>query len=134
MMTPLGWLASVIGRAVDLDHAYGAQCVDLVNDWLVHGRGVSMVTGNAVDIMYQGIKGFQWIANGPTNAPTPGSVLVWHANVLAVGIGRYGHTAVAIAADSMHVLSLDQNWNGQPSAALVLHPYTGLAGWHQPLE
>lgn len=130
MKTFMGWLAGALGRSIDYDRAYGVQCVDLVNDYLVNGLVVAGAWGNAVDIKKQHIEGFRWVSNAPTNFPESGSIVVWNANVRQLGIGPYGHTAIVILADAAHMLTIDQNWDGAPSAQVHLHSYTGVAGWH----
>jgi hypothetical protein len=127
-MTFGAWLAASQGRFIDVDGAYGAQCMDLINDYLVRVAGVPRVGGNAIDLPRNRPQGFTWIPNTPTNMPSWGDVIVWGSNV-TVGTGPYGHTAVCVLADSMHLLSMDQNWPTGHATQLVYHGYAGVIGW-----
>lgn len=130
----LSWLARFLGVPIDYDGADGPQCVDAVNSYLTLERGVHAVSGNAVDIARQRIAGAVWVANTPTNAPSPGDVVVWQGGVPALGIGQYGHCAIALLADSVTLLSADQNWAGHRYLAVQLHTYVGVLGWHHFAE
>lgn len=118
------WLDAVLGRAIDVDGAYGAQCVDLVNDYLQRCWATGRVSGNAVDIARQAIRGFRWQANARLNAPPAGSIVVW-------GHQPVGHTAVCIWASPMTLITLDQNWAGIQRAEVVVHSYGAVLGWHR---
>jgi len=127
------WLNSVNGSRVDVDHVYGAQCFDLVNDYVKSVLGLPYLAGAyAVDIQHDRPKGFMWVANGPDNAPTPGSVVVWQANDRA-GTGAAGHCAVALLADDRSLITIDQNWPTGHATAIVFHNYDGVVGWLAPM-
>lgn len=132
-MTLLQWLIHRLGTSIDIDGAYGAQCVDAINDYLAE-LGAPRVHGNAVDIAHQSIPGFAWRANSPDNAPRAGSIVVWNANDTVLHIGQFGHTAVAIHADRWGMVTADQNWAGVPRLALYAHTYRAVAGWHYPTD
>lgn len=131
-MTFMQWLLRRLGTAIDIDGAYGAQCVDAVNGYLAEVCRAAGVTGDAVDIARQHINGFAWRVNADDNAPRPGSVVVWNANVGELGIGQYGHTAIAVFADRYGLITADQNWGGVRALTLTRHTYRGVAGWHYP--
>lgn len=124
----LYFIAAHLGRRVTSPGGLGGECVDLIELWL-RALGVPTIAGNAVDLWGDAAqRDFIHILNGPTNAPQAGDVVVWH-RAPSVGIGPFGHCAVCVLADSMRLLTLDQNWpNGSP-VALVLHPYDGVTGW-----
>lgn len=105
------------------------QCVALVNQWLTEGLGKQAVFLNAVDWARAEIPGMTAVLNGPTNFPASGDIVVWHA-FSPNGIGPYGHVAVCLAADSMHLVSLDQNWGLPQSVRPVIHDFGGVALWH----
>jgi CHAP domain-containing protein len=127
------WLLSNVGHAVDVDGAYGPQCVDAVNSYLSGVCNLPRVTGDAKDIAAQTIHGFSWTNNSATNSPRPGSILVWrpgrHGSVY---VDPLGHTAVALLADRWGIISADQNWQDVRKLLLTLHNYEGLWGWHHP--
>lgn len=130
-MTLLDFVASVYHKRVTAPGGLGGQCVDLANVYLDITRSLAPIRANAVDWQRQRLPGFVWVVNRPTNAPLPGSLVVWGPDP-RIGIGADGHIAIALAADSMHVLSLDQNWWVQQCIP-VLHDYRAISGWHEPL-
>jgi hypothetical protein len=132
-MTFVQWLLSNVGHAIDVDDAYGPQCVDAVNSYLQNVRLLPRVTGNAKDIPAQTIHGMSWANNAPTNAPRPGSIIVWRPGAYGqVRISQYGHTAISVLADKWGFISADQNWLDVGRLDLCLHNYDGVWGWHHP--
>lgn len=131
MKTFGGYLLSRYGGRVDFDAVPPASCIDLVNDYMAAQWGAPRYTGNAVDIPRQPRTGWTWVSNGPKNYPPRGAVVCWHPNVSGLGIGPYAHTAVAVWADANLLISLDQGWPEDAPANLILHTYTGVAGWWQ---
>lgn len=107
------------------------QCVALCNEWLRERYGLGPVWANAVDWAAARPQGLEWVDNSPTNYPPAGAVMVWKAYA-GHGIGPFGHVAVCLAACSMVLLTVDQNWPAGSPVALVLHDYLGVAGWLQP--
>lgn len=127
------WLLANIGRAIDVDGAYGPQCVDAVNSYLAQVYGCQPVSGDAIDIANQTIYGFSWVSNGAFNVPRAGSILVWSAGkTRRVTVGAAGHTAICVVADARSLLSVDQNWIGVRALTLTLHNYDLVLGWHHP--
>lgn len=122
-MTLAAWIAVVLGQSIDVDQVYGAQCVDLVNDYLRRVKAQPRVVGNAIDVAHQSIVGAVWTANTPNNAPSPGDVVVW-------SFAPYGHTGVVLCADAMHLISIDQNWDSVQRAVCIAHNYAQVIGWH----
>lgn len=131
--TTLEWLASRLGRSVDVDGAYGPQCVDLVNDYLEVVRGAGRVAGNAIDIPHDTIAGMEWRPNDIKAIPRTGSIVCWHQSSVRVRIGLNGHVAVCLMADLTRILSVDQNWNGVQHVTLEVHSYAAVTGWHHPI-
>lgn len=129
----LEFAAARIGRHVASPGGEGGQCVDLVELWAI-AEGRTPIPGNAVDL-FTNASAAQWrkVANGPTNFPQPRDIVVWGPS-RAVGIGVDGHTAVCLAADSMWLLSLDQNWPEGAPVSVVLHTYAGVVGWLAPIS
>lgn len=107
----------------------GGQCVDLCNLWLQY-NGLPYVYRNAVDWVGLRFPGWRWVDNGPTNAPSPGAIVVWRPYP-PHGIGPFGHVAVALLADANHLLTFDANWAAS-TALVVSHDYGGVAGWISP--
>jgi hypothetical protein len=123
------------GQCLDLDGAFGCQCVDLADAWANNlGHPLPLVEG-AKDFADRAIPGWVWISNGQENFPQPGDLMVWNAQ-----IGPNGHVALCTGpADANTFTSLDQNWFGANSqtgspAARVSHHYFGVAGWLRPIS
>lgn len=127
------WAGMRVGSRVDVDGVYGAQCFDLVNDYVNVVYSLPRLAGAmAIDIAQDHVRWFRWVANGPDNYPLPGSIVVWRRDARA-GTGAAGHCAVAILADDRRLLSLDQNWPTGAATSLVWHTYDGVVGWHEPV-
>jgi len=133
-MTFMQWLSSNLGAKIDVDGAYGPQCVDAVNSYLSNVWQLPRVTGNAIDIAAQALRGFAWVNNSVANAPRVGSIVVWKAGEKPVtAIGPNGHTAIVVISDRHAFISADQNWAGIQRLELTLHTYSLVWGWHHPL-
>jgi surface antigen len=84
------WANGVNGRAIDMDGAYGAQCVDLANHYHIYAvGGGSQVIAN----------GNQWWANAPaslysrvTGTAMAGDIACWGGYYG----GGYGHVAIVL--------------------------------------
>jgi hypothetical protein len=123
------WASYQVGHLVTAPGGAGGQCVDLCNVYIM-ARGKPAVRRNALDWAAAGaIAGWTWVPNSPTNHPALGDVVVWRANVPAVGVGQYGHVALCLAADPMAILTLDQDWPAGAAVGVVWHRYDGVAGW-----
>lgn len=131
-MRLLEWVQWRQGRAIDVDGVYGAQCTDLVNDYLMKVRGGGRVAGDASAFAREAVPGFRWVPNGPDNSPPIGSVVVWSGPDPIIGTSAAGHTAIAVAADSMSLLTFDQNWPTGGRPVLTWHSYRAVLGWHAP--
>ncbi len=128
-MTIWEWLAWADGKRIDRDGVYGAQCMDLINDALVRVWGVVPIPGNAVDVPRNRPGRGIWRPNSAVNVPEVGDIVAWAAGNHSIGTGPYGHTAVAAGGDSMHLLTMDQNWPTGSATHLVAHTYSGVLGW-----
>ncbi len=81
------WVKSKVGQYLDVDGAYGAQCVDLIKAYYSY-LGVSPVSGNAVDYTWNSLpSGWQRI-QGAT--PRTGDILVYGAS----SGNPYGHVGI----------------------------------------
>lgn len=109
----------------------GGECVDLTNEYLRACYGAPHVFRNAVDWATVVLPGWRWEANGPTNVPPHGAIVVWQQAPVH-GIGVYGHVAIAVDGDPMLFLSYDQNWPDGAPCQFNEHDYVGVLGWHRP--
>lgn len=128
----LDWLYSRTGVPVDVDHVYGAQCVDLVNDYLHEVWQLPYLQGNAIDFQHATIRGWLWVRNDPANRPPTGAVVVWKGPDARAGTGIYGHTAVALLSDINVLLTFDENWPAGHAPQQVRHSYAAVVGWFNP--
>jgi surface antigen len=107
------------------DDQYASQCVRLIEKWLA-ANGKPLIGGNAIDLLFMANRSLYHVTmNTPSNYPPPGAVIVWHST----WGGGYGHTAVVVAANAMHVAVFEQN---NPTGSLPIvatHDYSGVAGW-----
>lgn len=126
------FVARYLGKAVDVDGVYGPQCVDLVNAWAM-ARGKPRLTGNAYQLLAQASPTI-WLRTGntPTNVPPAGAIVVWRADVASAAIGDDGHTAICLLADSLHLITADQNWAGHQYVTINVHTFDGVIGWLTP--
>ena len=111
----IGWVQSQVGKALDYDGAYGAQCVDLIKyyyDYLgcasyARGNGSDYAT-NALPSGWTRLKGAQ---------PRLGDILVYTG-----GYNNYGH----VATYESDYVSYHQNFNGKQYVVRATCKYNAL--------
>jgi hypothetical protein len=129
-MTASEFFTKYNGKAVDWDHYYGYQCVDLAQYYNYEVISAPPLIGNAKDIWNTYPQAYYTkIVNSPTNVPLKGDVVIWGSGAG----GGYGHIAVFYQGDMYQFTSFDQNWNGaychfQP------HNYNYILGWLHPTK
>lgn len=85
--TAISWVNSQVGKSIDADGVYGAQCVDLIRAYYSY-LGVSQVGGNGKDYATNEVpSGWSRIAGA---TPQKGDVLVYSAS----SSNTYGHVAI----------------------------------------
>ena len=129
-MRTLAFVQAHLNQRVTAPGGIGGQCVDLANLYMQDVLQQPLVRLNAVDWRTAKISGMVWTPNSPVNSPPPDSIVIWGPNA-AAGTGQYGHIAIALAADSMTLLTFDQDWPYGAPCSLTLHTYDGVLGWHQ---
>lgn len=121
-------------KTVDFDGAYGGQCVDLFNRYLVDVLGIkNPIQQFPVASAYQ-IYGyaknnanFVCVPNDPTAVPQAGDIIIWNQ-----GVGPHGHVGIFVEGDVMSFRSFEQNWNGVQKCVVINHPYDHVTGWLRP--
>lgn len=109
----MNFLTSTIGKSIDKDGAYGAQCMDLYNAYQEEVLGkVAVGAPFAKDVwnldMYNK-EIFDKIENTRDFVPILGDVAVWNGESSIV---PYGHVAICTGkGDINYFESFDQNWN-----------------------
>jgi len=129
-MRTLAFVQAHIGSYLTAPGGAGRQCVDLVNVYLVDAFRQLPIQRNGVDWSTVSVPGFTWTPNTPLNAPPVGSLVVW-GPYAKHSISEYGHIALALVADTMTLLTFDQDWPIGAACQLTLHDYGGVLGWHQ---
>lgn len=123
-MADLGaFIAQWDGRRADFPGGDGGQCVDLVEFW-ARANGFPRFFGNAIDQAGHSWPGATWIANTPTNAPSPGDCVVWGR-----AVGTFGHIDICISGDANSFTGFDQNWPIGSPCHRQNHNYNGVLGW-----
>ena len=120
-----------VGRYIDFDGAYQAQCMDLAVDfmwWATEGK--YRMWGNAVDAINDKVNNYGNFATIHKNTknflPEVGDIAVW---TKAPAHEVYGHIGIVYGDISLQSCTmLDQNWDGNPSrpAKLRTDNYRGV--------
>lgn len=119
----ISWVKSKVGCSLDMDGAYGAQCVDLILAYYDY-LGVPRVSGNGVDYAYNALpNGWKRIQGG---SPQKGDILIFGST----SSNPYGHVAIYESDYSVY----HQNYNWHSYVENVTHvpyytfpnPYWGL--------
>lgn len=139
-MTPqegANWALAQIGKRIDTDGRYGAQCVDLIVQYCKTNFGWNpQGSGNAEAYRTVTLPNSSWkrIQNTPDFIPQPGDIAIWNPTS---GNGYCGHVAIVVSANINNFVSVDQNWYGANGttgspAAQVTHNYSGFWGVIRP--
>ena len=108
----VNWANSHVGKALDYDGAYGAQCVDLIY-YYYNYLGVSPQGGNANAYMSNSLpSGWKRVKYTSGMVPQPGDIAVWKTNISGV-TGSYGHVSIVISAHSSTFVTVQQNSSGR---------------------
>jgi hypothetical protein len=133
-MTLQEFITKYKNKTVDFDGAYGGQCVDLFNKYLVDVLGITNpIQQFPVASAYQiygyakNNSSFVCIPNDPTAVPQAGDIIIWNQ-----GVGSHGHVGIFVEGDVMSFRSFEQNWNGIQKCVIVNHPYDHVTGWLRP--
>ena len=112
----INWVKSKCGQGLDMDGAYGAQCVDLILAYYDY-LGVSRSSGNGADYAWNTLpSGWQRLQGAQ---PQRGDILVYSGN----SSNPYGHVAI-YESDRSHY---HQNFNGHGYVEQVTYMYNGLS-------
>ena len=116
----VAWANEQIGKSIDYDGSYGAQCVDLIQAYydLFGYRNYS--GGNAIDFATKSLpSGWTRIKYGSIKDAKPGDIAVWKANnkyYTSPGwwesTGVYGHIGIIVDVSSTELTIVHQNHLG----------------------
>lgn len=108
------WKNGALGRHIDADGAYGAQCVDVALDYTMyltpdHGWQETLGFGNAKDLFVAANDAFfEKIVNDhndPNQLPNQGDIIIYDQ----IPGDPYGHVAVVDSADAGGANVIEQN-------------------------
>lgn len=117
-----------VGKKIDFDGAYQAQCQDLIVDYVYWATDKKVrVWGNAIDTIRNDFGKYATIHKNTTNfLPQVGDIAVW---TQAPAHPTYGHIGIVYGDINLNTCTmLDQNWDGDPSkpAKLRTDNYRGV--------
>lgn len=101
------------------------QCVGLVEKWL-DANAKPRIPGNAKDLIANAPHAdYKATVNLPDNYPPPGAIVCWNAS----WGGGYGHCAIVVASNAMHLAVFEQNNPEGAAPVVATHGYDGVTGW-----
>ena len=135
-MTLIEFIEKYLGKKVDFDGAYGAQCVDLFRQYTKEVLGIRehtgpcATTGGALDLFmdYERMPVEKKYFTRSTNKNwKSGDILIWDKTLA----NKYGHVAILIAyfSDGSKFLVFEQNGITQAGAEIRVRDKTGLLGY-----
>lgn len=116
------------GNPVDFDGAYGAQCMDLMHQYVTEVLELSDPSILAAPAAKDVYNNFRWgkyfdkIVNTPNAVPERGDIIIW-------GGGDWGHIAIFVEGDVNTFTSFDQNYPVGSAPHLQEHTYENVLGW-----
>ena len=101
----INWAKAQENKWIDVDGAYGAQCVDLIMKYCQVFGGM-IPRGNAIDYLSNAIpKDWKHYSSGEIQ---PGDVAIWKWG----SWDEYGHVGIVISVNGRYVTSVEQNVDG----------------------
>lgn len=138
-MTHDSFVKKYIGRYIDYDGRYGAQCVDLMRAYSkeVHNMSpyIAIPTlGNAKDIYTRYFAGgYKKIPNTPTGVPKQGDIIFFKTSYWFPYLyGFAGHVAIVESANVNSMTVFEQNYPTGHACKLSKHSYKDCLGWLTP--
>lgn len=131
-MTYNDFKAKWIGKSINYDNAYGAQCMDVYRMYVKEVLNVPQsppVSGakNVWDTYLP--EYFDRVANTPDGVPEQGCIAIWN-------VGEFGHIGVVDSADKQYLTCFEQNWaqagtvnDGKGVSEIRRHTYANVLGW-----
>jgi hypothetical protein len=133
-MTFTEWKSQAVGRHIDVDGAYGAQCVDVYLDYIQKVIGVSnwgTVSGYGDAAALYPKANLQYFTKfDASGIPIQGDVIFYGATAT----NSAGHVAVVDSADSTGVTCIEQDgFNPSGSCYVKFRKWNGMCiGWLRP--
>jgi len=130
-MTYSEFKAKWLGKPINYDNAYGAQCVDVYRMYVKEVLNIpqSPPIAGAKNIWDTYLSEyFERISNTPDGVPEQGCIAIWN-------VGEFGHVGIVDSADKQYLTCFEQNWtemNGTGVSELRRHTYANVLGWLKP--
>ena len=121
------------GKYLDYDGRYGAQCVDLIREYLKQVLGIDGYTLPPVDgakefyTKFNTHDLFEIFPNDPFAIPKKGDIMVWKWYWFITG--WRGHVSLFHEGGLMNFISFDQNYKKGTPCHFQKHSYRGVLGW-----
>jgi len=128
MLTIGEFLDKYLGRKIDFDSAYGAQCVDLFRQYCREVLGVSQPkpVDGARELWINDQKDFNKLSK---NMAEPGDTIIWNSN----SNNSYGHVAIVLSLlPEDKVLVAEQDGFKQEGTVLKIRSLNGALGVLRP--
>jgi hypothetical protein len=131
-MTLAQFKEKYLGKKVDFDGVYGAQCVDLFRQYckdvweLPHlgaVEGASELYTNFPNLLEDVYCNLFSYNEG--HLPEPGDVCIWGPSQT----NKYGHVAICLDANQKEIVVLEQNGFTQDGVKVATRYYPRLLGW-----
>ncbi len=123
----VSWANSKVGKSIDWDGVYGAQCVDLIAAYYNY-LGTSTPGGNACKYVSNALpSGWKRVQNAAGVVPEPGDIAVYDVGWKG---GKYGHIAIVVGADSSNMTTVEQYGSTDHTTHKVTYPYNRGNGYH----
>ena len=123
-----------LGKFVDFDEVYGAQCVDLFRQYAKEGLGIKEHTGpcatsgGAKDLFLDYDKmpiEQKYFKRSTAKSYQPGDVLIWDKT----DKNKYGHVAIFLAKLGTALIVFEQNGITQKGAEIVVRDTGNILGY-----
>ena len=100
----VNWANAQVGKYLDYDNAYGAQCVDLIKYYYDYLGCADYARGNGKDYATNSLPdGWTRIKRYDGFEPQPGDIAVWTSST-------NGHVAIITSGNTENINIVEQNW------------------------
>lgn len=121
-------------KFIDFDGYYGAQCVDLIQQYNKEVFGGPFITGQGASDIWETypVDYYTRILNTIDAIPKEGDIAIWKKTTSL----PYGHIAIVKSAGQLNFTSLDQNWPTGSNCHYVEHNYESplVLGFLRPIK
>jgi hypothetical protein len=135
MMNVKQFVETHLGKKVDFDKAYGAQCVDLYRQYCQDVLGMPASEGvegakhlwECYDKTNVQKKYLQRVSNTKDFVPEQGDIVIY-------GDGRFGHVAIVLFANESRMIVFEQDGYAQDGAKPAMRNYNNVLGFLRKRE